>query len=343
MQKKYKVSVIIPCYNGARYLKRAVNNLLAQTLRELEIIIVNDGSKDDSLAIAKALQREHDNIQIVDKVNQGLLLARRSGVGVASGEYIGFLDVDDLTEPIMFGTMYEAAVKNSCDLVISNYISDVGPFRIRTRFPADPGFYNHERIKAEILGGLLFDSRSGSPVISSAVWIKLIRAELLKKTFLDLDFPVQMSEDHVLTLAMFRYVCSCMILDDYLYHYIFHRHSMMTVYKPGLTDTFLYMHETIYPMLAEDLPEIRGQIEGHLCMDMCFALRNLAKLRASYKEHLKLVTDLFQNERVRGCMKDEYLKNLPATSRRAGRLFMNGKLKRLAFKNFLSGAFNLIH
>lgn len=343
MQKKYKVSVIIPCYNGARYLKRAVNNLLAQTLRELEIIIVNDGSKDDSLAIAKALQMEHDNIQIVDKVNQGALLARKSGADVANGEYTGFLDVDDIAETNMFKTMYEAAVSDRADLVISNYISDVGPFRIHTHYKAKKGFYNKNRIHDEIMCGLLFDHEIGDSVITSAMWVKLIKTDILRDAFIDLDFPVRMSEDQVLTLALFRYISSCTMLDEYLYHYIFHRHSVMTSYKPGLAEVFLDMHETIYPMLAEDLPEIRGQIEGHLCMDMCFALRNLAKLRASYKEHIKLVTDLFHNDRVRGCMKDEYLKNLPATSRRAGRLFMNGKLKRLAFKNFISGAFNLIH
>ena len=71
MERKYKVSVVIPCYNGDRYLKRAVNSLLNQTLKELEIIIVNDGSKDSSLAIAQEFENKYDNVIIYKKKNEG--------------------------------------------------------------------------------------------------------------------------------------------------------------------------------------------------------------------------------------------------------------------------------
>ena len=128
MERKYKVSVVIPCYNGDRYLKRAVNSLLNQTLKELEIIIVNDGSKDSSLAIAQEFEKNYDNVIIYNKKNEGLFLARKSGVEIATGEYIGFLDVDDYVKETMYEAMLEQlrAQKDSENTAVQNAAQDTG-------------------------------------------------------------------------------------------------------------------------------------------------------------------------------------------------------------------------
>lgn len=343
MERKYKVSVVIPCYNGERYLKRAVNSLLNQTLKELEIIIVNDGSKDSSLAIAQDFENKYDNVIIYNKKNEGLFLARKSGVEVATGEYIGFLDVDDYVKETMYEAMYFAAKKHDADLVNANYISKIGPLQIKPVFPLKSGYYDEKRTKEEIVGGVLFNTELGTPVLSSAAWIKLIKNEIVKKTYKELTYPLKMSEDQYLTVALFKYVKTCQIIDDYLYYYVFHRHSIMTSYKPHLVDTFLYTHEVLYRDLSEDIPELKTQIEGHLCLDMCFALRNFGKHRASYSKHYELVKSLYDNPVIRNSIKEEYLKNLPASSRRVGRLLMNNKLKTLALHNFFVGLFNFIH
>lgn len=343
MEKRYKVSVVIPCYNGQKYLNRAVKSLLKQTLKSLEIIIVNDGSKDSSLDIAREFEKKYDNVKVVNKKNEGLFLARKSGVEVALGEYIGFLDVDDYVKDTMFETMYRVAKENNVDLVNANYISKIGPILLKPLFPLPSGYYDDKRTKEEIVSNILFNSQLGGPAISSAAWIKIIRNEVVKKTYQELTYPLKMSEDQYLTVALFKYVKTCQIIDDYLYYYVFHRHSIMTSYKSHLVDTFLYTHEVLYKDLAKDIPELSSQIEGHLCLDMCFALRNLAKLRSSYKEHYNLVKKIADNPIIKASMKDEYIKNLPTSSKKVGSMFINNKLKSLAFHNFIVGLFNFIH
>lgn len=119
MKDKIKVSVIIPVYQVENYLERAVESVLTQTLEEKEIILVDDGSMDQSPAICDRYAREYpDLIQVIHKENQGLGYARNTGVAAACGEYIAFLDSDDTVEPEMYQEMYEKAVEGNFDIVV---------------------------------------------------------------------------------------------------------------------------------------------------------------------------------------------------------------------------------
>ena len=93
-----KVSVIVPVYNVEKYITRCLTSLINQTLDDLEIILVNDGSTDNSVAIIREYKRQHDNIILVEKENGGLSSARNFGLVYATGEYIAFLDSDDYVE-----------------------------------------------------------------------------------------------------------------------------------------------------------------------------------------------------------------------------------------------------
>ncbi len=114
-----KVSVVIPVYQVENYLERAVDSVLEQTLHEIEIILVDDGSEDTSPQICDRYAREHpDRIRVIHKENEGLGMARNTGVGAAVGEYIAFLDSDDTVEPEMYEEMYERAVEENYDIVM---------------------------------------------------------------------------------------------------------------------------------------------------------------------------------------------------------------------------------
>ena len=93
--EKVKVSFILPVYNVEKYLKRCLDTLINQTLDNIEIICVHDGSKDGSMDILKEYSSKYDYIKILDKENQGAYQARVDGIKLAQGEYIGFVDPDD--------------------------------------------------------------------------------------------------------------------------------------------------------------------------------------------------------------------------------------------------------
>ena len=118
-----KISIIVPVYNVEKYLKRCVYSLLCQDLpsSEYEIILVNDGSTDNSVSIAKSFANKYDNIRLISQENQGLSGARNTGLAYASGEYIFFVDSDDFVKPNIIGKVYNKCIENNLDICFYGY------------------------------------------------------------------------------------------------------------------------------------------------------------------------------------------------------------------------------
>lgn len=116
-----KISVIVPVYNMEKYLEKCLDSLVNQTLKEIEIIAVNDGSKDKSINILKKYSKKYKNIKIYDHDNQGISKTRNFGIEKATGEYIAFIDSDDYVDTRMFEIMYKKAKKDNLDIVVCDY------------------------------------------------------------------------------------------------------------------------------------------------------------------------------------------------------------------------------
>ncbi len=117
--KNIKVSVIVPAYNEENYLDRCLKSLVHQTLKEIQIIVVDDGSSDGTYGICEKYKQNYpDKVVVIHKMNEGLGPARNSGIAIAMGEYIGFADADDRVEMNMYQSMYEVAKKNNSDVVV---------------------------------------------------------------------------------------------------------------------------------------------------------------------------------------------------------------------------------
>ena len=109
MNQSPRISVIVPVYNVEQYLPRCVESILAQTYENLEILLVDDGTKDNSGAICDAYARQDARVKAIHKKNGGLSSARNAGIDAATGEYLSFVDSDDWIEPQMYERLYEAA------------------------------------------------------------------------------------------------------------------------------------------------------------------------------------------------------------------------------------------
>ena len=114
-----KVSIIVPVYNVEQYIEQCIQSLRAQSLHDIEIILVDDGSSDNSPMLCDKYTRIDKRIKVIHKQNSGLGLACNSGIEVASGEYIAFCDSDDYVDTIMYETLYNTALNNKCDVVYS--------------------------------------------------------------------------------------------------------------------------------------------------------------------------------------------------------------------------------
>jgi glycosyltransferase involved in cell wall biosynthesis len=116
-----KISVIIPVYNSEKYLERCLNSVINQIYKNLEIIIVNDGSIDSSLCICQKYAENDSRIIVIDKANEGVSMARNAGLNVATGEYIGFVDSDDDIAPTMYERLYTNIIKYNADVSVCGF------------------------------------------------------------------------------------------------------------------------------------------------------------------------------------------------------------------------------
>ena len=117
-----KVSIIVPIFNAEKYIEKCLNTLVNQTLQDIEIICVNDGSTDHSMDPVKKLAAEDTRIKIIEQAHQKQGAARNNGMKIASGEYLGFVDADDWVDVDFFEKLYNAAQAYKVDIALANNI-----------------------------------------------------------------------------------------------------------------------------------------------------------------------------------------------------------------------------
>ena len=117
------LSVIVPVYNSARYIKTCVESILLQSYPVTEVLLVDDGSEDDSLSVCEDLKNSHSNISLIKNTHLGVAKARNIGIENAKGEFIGFVDADDIVDPHMYEKLINALEDQSADMAICNIVS----------------------------------------------------------------------------------------------------------------------------------------------------------------------------------------------------------------------------
>ena len=171
------VSIIVPCYNVAAYLDQCMESLAGQSMEDIEIICVNDGSSDRTAEILREWRNRDGRVRVIDRKNSGVSAARNSGMEAAAGKYIGFVDPDDVVERNMFRRLFDAAVEKDADVAVCGYhefCDRRGMDMPESGWSPSAGFFPEE--KAERF-------RRGTPWSRCAgtVWNKLIRRELLEE------------------------------------------------------------------------------------------------------------------------------------------------------------------
>lgn len=211
--KNELISVIVPVYNMEKYLERCVDSILRQTYKELEIILVDDGSTDSSPEMCDEYAKKDARIKVVHKENGGLSDARNAGLVVAAGDYIGYVDSDDWIEDDMYERMYRACVENEAQLCVCRYFSEYSDKREGGGNGACVPLTRDELLRIYIGG-------HDDYVIYNSVWSKLFRRDLVDGMF----FPKgRNSEDIMYTTRAFCMSVKAVYLDTCFYHYVIDR------------------------------------------------------------------------------------------------------------------------
>ena len=214
-----KLSVIVPVYNGESTIEKCLSSIIGQDYPDIEIVVVNDGSTDDTKKIVEEIIRENPdvNIRLVNKRNGGNSQARKTGVENSSGEYIGFVDADDWIEPDMYSVMMNKALERGSDIVCCDIVYD---------FPASAERHIQKHISKEPVSGrqalLLLNNRQ-------AVYQYCVNKIVKKDLYRFVVFPKRnlKGEDYTISRQLLLNASRVSIVNYLGYHYIQHNGSIV--------------------------------------------------------------------------------------------------------------------
>lgn len=214
------VSVIVPIYRGEAYLRPCVESLLAQSHRNIEIILVDDGSPDACPEICDSYARRDRRIKVIHKQNGGLVSARKAGLEASTGEYIGYVDGDDWVEPEMYEDMIDNAVRHGADVVASGHKEELEGLVVEVlQNTVACGLYSGARLVSDIYAKMLYSGKFSQFGIFSYVWNKLFRRTVLFDNQMRVDERIFIGEDAACVypcLLASNVVC---VTDSAHYHY----------------------------------------------------------------------------------------------------------------------------
>ncbi len=224
-----KVSIIVPVYCAENTLRRCVDSILAQTLQEIEIILIDDGSTDNSWEICKKYMEASPKVRAYSQENKGASGARNAGLNVALGEFIGFVDSDDAVEPEMYRLLYQQAEEKQADFVGCGYKyrNDKGTWIIGpSNLPE--GCYSYEQIVQLLVKPLLGnEKRVGNKGVNGYGCMGIFRREILETNQIRFQSEREIfHEDELFYFAFMKHVHRVVYLDQPLYHYYFQEGSL---------------------------------------------------------------------------------------------------------------------
>jgi glycosyltransferase EpsH len=306
------VSIIIPIYNAAQYLNNCLDSVLNQTYNNLEIILVNDGSNDNSIDICYKYSKLDSRVSILSQVNNGVSSARNNGIRFSNGKYIMFVDSDDWINITTISKTVEIAEQKNIDLVFFNFSKE---FENKSRefdhiFKNDTLFKGrklndlHRRIcgpiKSEVRRPQLIDS-----LVSN--WGKLYRASVIKdnKLFF-VDTKIIGSEDILFSLQVFGVVKNAYFLNDCLYHYRKDNPNSLT--KSNKSSELFNRFEKLYELMADYLKLNNSDSSYFEALNnrIAVSMMNIglsevsSKIKLSYLKRIKIISSHLNSDLLRG-------------------------------------------
>lgn len=261
---KTKVSVIVPVYNVEKYLPQCMDSLLNQTLKELEIILVDDGSPDNCPALCDEYAKQFPHIKVIHKKNGGLGYARNSGMEIAEGEYIAFVDSDDYVESETFQKLYTLARETNADVVYFTFriFDDQGNTWGMPWAANEKGYHTEEDLRGYIL------DMAGSPPkakddheVPVSVWSGFYRNDIIRKHELRFKNERELiNEDLLFNIEFLLKASHIYTVPDAFYRYRTNLSSLSRSVRPDkIIKNYIY-----YQYLLEMLRENNFGTEGYL-------------------------------------------------------------------------------
>ncbi|MBQ2769164.1 MAG: glycosyltransferase [Clostridia bacterium] len=221
LRRTDKISVIVPVYNIVGYLEECVNTILKQTYPHLEIILIDDGSKDGSGELCDRLAEQDTRIRVIHKENGGVSLARNVGLDNATGDFVAFVDGDDYVDERIYEKLLNKT-SNGEDAVFCRFEKNSSDGGVLKYF--ELSLENLVENPKELTPFMIFDSRKEGDIvythnIHGAIWRVLFKREIIERENIRFYQDVKIGEDKIFVLEYLSHCEKCALVDEYLYHY----------------------------------------------------------------------------------------------------------------------------
>ncbi len=294
------ISIIVPIYKVEKYIKKCVDSIISQSYKDIEIILVDDGSPDNCPAICDEYAKKDNRIKVIHKENGGLISARKAGLKESTGEYVCFVDGDDWIEPDMYEHIADAIKKYSCDCVITQFYFSFPDKELKSNYLLNKEYYTRNEIEKEIFPTMLFAGEYYQFGIYPCCWTKVFKRELLEKHLMDTDDRIRMGEDIAFTYPCLMECNSIAFIDKPLYHYRNNPSSMTNAYDSKLPDIYFLPYQTLADKSDELGVDLSSQLPYYLLYLVSFVVRNEAYVNnpKSIRERNTVLNEILNNQEV---------------------------------------------
>lgn len=242
--KQILVSIIVPIYNSESNLTECINSLVNQSLSDIEIILINDGSTDSCRSIMEKFRKIDNRIITVNKINEGVSAARNLGIGIAKGKYIGFIDSDDYIDERMYEKLYYKAVKEKSDVAMCRFVTfskkgscdEIWNFEYESTKPSKMIIQNMIGVESE------FEFNKMEPLMGS-VCRCIYNKEIIDKYGICFNNKITFAEDLLFNINYLIYVDKVALVDETLYLYRESENSLSRGYRK---DLFIMIQKLTY-------------------------------------------------------------------------------------------------
>lgn len=278
-----KVSIIVPIYNAQKTIERCVDSILNQDYTDFELLLIDDGSKDESGVICDAYAAKDERVRVIHKENSGVSDTRNLALDEAKGEYLQFLDADDWITPNATRLLVESAEQNNCDMVISDFYRVIGERLSHKGSIDEDGVLSREEFAN-------FMMENPADFYYGVLWNKLYNRTIVEKYHLRMDSKISWCEDFMFNLEYIRYCENIYVLQVPIYYYVKTKGSLvsqgMSLTKTIKTKMLVFEYYTAFykqVLTEEEYEKKRIQIYSYL-MDMASDEMVLPPLISSSKK-----------------------------------------------------------
>lgn len=260
------ISVIVTAYNVQDYLPMCLDSILNQTYPNMEVILIDDGSADESGKICDDYASKDERVVVVHKKNQGIVSARSQGVMLARGDVITFVDGDDWIEADMYRAMMEACEGEKADMVASGLIFDWGSRKKVLLNGIEENAYGKEEVRNKILPQMACCGETKGQGILASVCNKLFKRALLERVMKKIDMGLTLGEDGAIVYCCLAWTEKIMVLNKAWYHYVQREKSMLKTFDFGSFEKIYRLQACLRDGMKEFIDDdmIKGQIDHYV-------------------------------------------------------------------------------